>query len=265
MATSLDENTSSDDDGYKGIDLISESDGDEPDVEAAEARNIIDSEEESTDGKRIRVPPSSPPPSVTSDWEGFDLDDDPFSANLDFMSDTFPPMNHLFHDEIESLTTANETGGQENLRPAESKRVRFRDDVLVSSDSSCSTSSDGDDHGFPDLFMQQDLLDPQFRRMIETEQDNDDGGSGSTDGEGSYWDLRGSDDACDEQSSIIDRHCFTGNHPQWLSRAPEGFDRHASVNGPADGDGHGSEGSSSGYESMFLGATGGCFIVDEPC
>ena len=59
----------SDDDIYNGVDLISDSEEDEPNVEKLEEKNIIESEE--ADGLI-----TGPPNFETSDiWEGFELDD----------------------------------------------------------------------------------------------------------------------------------------------------------------------------------------------
>ena len=262
MATvSQEEQSSSDDDDYKGVDLISESEGSEPDVEAAETRNILESEDDNTDvgGTQLHRP-SSPPPSVTSDWDGFDLDDGPFSAELGLSSDASLLVNPFFTSELELLNAAN---SHNELAPApESKRVRFRDDVMVSSDTSCSNSSSDHDHTFPDLFLQQDHLDPQFRRMIENEQDNDDGGSGSTDGEGSYWDLRGSDDAREDALSSHAKKS-TSPHPEWHCCTPEEFDQHVLDSRATNDDDSDSEGSSSGYESALICTARCCIIIVE--
>ncbi|KAI9678760.1 MAG: hypothetical protein M1817_005817 [Caeruleum heppii] len=224
--------SSSDDEDYKAVDLISDSDDAEPDVEQAEERNIIESEVDNDDGGGSAALVGPPPPSVASDcWEGFDLDEGLFSADLQFAQlfetqdahdQLYPTAETDFLDSLDVNTPAT------SPTITESKRVRFTDE-LPSSDTS---TSDEDDDVFPDLFMEVDQLDPHFRRMIENEQDNDDGNSHSSDGDGSYWDFRGSDDS---------KGADDASHPTNPRRAAysdsEGSESGSSV------------GSSSGYET----------------
>ena len=233
--------SSSDDEEYKAVDLISDSDEDEPDVEQAEERNIIHSEEEHSDSAAPVERDSSPQPSV--DWEGFDLNDKIFSADLTELGNPFADTEPHFANEIELYNAASMLD-HDSPRPGfESKRVRFRDDV-PHSDSSRSMSTDGDDDGFPDLFMQQDSLDPHFRCMIEADGDADDGASGSTDGDGSYWDFRGSDDTNEDGFSRNNRP-----QPYWDDRTAGHLDRNVLDHIFDDEDSGSSNGSSSGYES----------------
>src|SRR5204862_884701 len=57
--------------------------------------------------------------------------------------------------------------------------------------SSYCSSDDDEDNEFPDLFLDQDRLDPLVRSLIEND---DDGVPRSSDGEGSYWDLHSNED-----------------------------------------------------------------------
>ncbi|KZF19702.1 hypothetical protein L228DRAFT_271022 [Xylona heveae TC161] len=174
------------DDDYAGVDLISDSDAeDHGHLEELEEAAIIQSEENDT-------PTVSAAPSISggdSDWGDFDLDgnflfpDVPFIAEFSNAPDTaaggvqlVDPSNPLDMSSVDDI---------------EARHVRFQSD---NHDSDSSSSSDEDNFDFPDLFLQQDSLEPGFRLMIENDQDADDGYSTDSDGEGSYWDFRGSDD-----------------------------------------------------------------------
>ncbi|KAI9790933.1 MAG: hypothetical protein M1833_001732 [Piccolia ochrophora] len=176
---------SSSDDDYKGVELISESEEDEPSVEQAEEQIIIDSEED-TELAGVLAPP-------TIGWGDFDLDDDPLPADITMTDEHDAHTNPYFASEIEIFNAASAFNRDPSEAASESKRVRFTDDLIISGSTS-SSHSEEDEDVFPDLFMQQDQLDPHFRSIIENDQDADDGASMSTDGEGSCWDFRGSDD-----------------------------------------------------------------------
>lgn len=175
----------SDDEEYAAVDLISDSDEEEPSVEQLEEKVIIDSEEANeTDEK---TPGPSAPLSVSSlEWEGFDLDDGIFLADVPFFDDeigrTEPngPGSGLDIYDIDVLYTG------ETLPSPTPRRVRFADAEHHHSSSSSTHTSDAEDDAFPDLFLQQDSLDPHFRLMIENDNDTADGNIGS-DGEGSCW------------------------------------------------------------------------------
>ncbi|KAI9811302.1 MAG: hypothetical protein M1832_000916 [Thelocarpon impressellum] len=248
---SAESGTSDDDAAYKAVDLISDSDSDEPDVEEAEERNIIDEAASSAAGTAAL--PCSPPPSVASDWEGFEIPDPLFSAEG---GDPYSQDNPYFADELELYNVANALDRDSPVPAPESKRVRFQDDVACS-DSPSSVTTDGDEDVFPDLFMQQDLLDPQFRQMIENDQDNDDGGSGGSNA--SYWDLRGSDGSPANDPVALSDPMDLGNPlvlgddanlgkttPLWPNRATEGLDRSVLER---QEDPESAQGSSSGYET----------------
>lgn len=171
--------------GYEGIDLISES-GDD-DMEREEEELIVRSEEEDNvdgddddDDDEIR-PGSS---SSSASWGGFETDGAAQESSF-------------FAEHFERTNTAQE-GSNKTVR-----KVRFVDEV-TGVDTSSTESSESEDDFFPDLMIQQDRLDPQFRAILEKESDS----------EGSYWEL-GYEDAVANNESEED-------------------------------------GSSSGYESMFM-------------
>ncbi|MCJ1282584.1 hypothetical protein MMC26_001909 [Xylographa opegraphella] len=205
----------SEDEDYNGVDLISDSDEEEPILEKMEERMIIDSEEENV-GFVARSFPTSPPSTTSEDWQGFGFGDDSFLSDIPFFdeqigrteSDALTNAFDLYHDSTPSRTLMSP-----DLPPT--RRVRFADDISHSSDSRTSTAT-VDNSIFPDLFMNQDSLDPTFRQLIEN--DNEDENHSLTDGEGSYWDLE------DNEDFELEKH---------------GLENNSSSNG----------GSSSGYET----------------
>lgn len=167
--------------GYSGVDAITDSeDEDEDDVLAAEEEKILVSE------WRTTASHSSPRP-VESDEEGDDEDEaeedeeDDDEDNDDdadestswegFMSDS--------NQDAAAEPAAKNTGSVSDTTVE--RRVRF--DVP---DSDGDTTDTDDGVGFfPDIFVDQNSLDPSFRREIE--QDDPDDSSNS----GGFWDIHG--------------------------------------------------------------------------
>lgn len=177
----------SSDDDYAGVELISDSEEDEPDVEVAEEQAIIQSEEEDDDDAMQ----STPRPSLDDDqssWDGFgDMNSQEVLGDIPFFEDHISRMDAPDHDtESAAWNATNGDDSDEESSPDIPRRVRF--DL---SDSS-STISDNEDNIFPDIFLDQNSLDPTFRKIIENGDDNEDEPGISSD-EGSYWDFRGSD------------------------------------------------------------------------
>ncbi|KAH0565304.1 hypothetical protein GP486_001304 [Trichoglossum hirsutum] len=185
---------SSDDEYYKGVDLISDSEEDEPCVEEAEARVIIDSEEEAECHSRIGLSINRSGTALSgrvSDWGDFDVDDGLLLDDIPLFNQQYAHLDHILGHDVSTCNRARSPGNIPE-RPSASRHVRFEDDTPTT-DSTSSSTSDDDDEVFPDLFLDQDRLDPLFRRMIENDNEMDEGfGFGSEDG--SYWDFRGSDD-----------------------------------------------------------------------
>ncbi|KAI9876229.1 MAG: hypothetical protein M1830_006980 [Pleopsidium flavum] len=190
----------SDEDDYNGVDLISDSDEEEPEVEQLEEKMIIDSED---DNEAVIQSPrvSMGPPSISSGgWDGFDLDDGVFLSDVPFFDEQISRNDPNLLNEIAIYNAASFFEGLDSqgldceaVTSPTPRRVRFEEEVRQYSDSTSTDGSDEDEDGFPDLFMHQDSLDPGFRLMIENDNDEDDGHS-LTDGEGSYWDLKDRDD-----------------------------------------------------------------------
>jgi hypothetical protein len=202
--------TSSSDDDYAGVDLLSDDEEDEPDVEEAEERLIIDEEQDKIeDGADLQDPLQlQNSDGESSPWDSLGLDDS-------------------IHTDVEESAFFD---AQWEL-------------------SSCSSEDDDDeDNEFPDLFLDQDRLDPFVRSLIEND---DDGVPRSSDGEGSYWDLHSNEEGAsrpDYDDNVVVPLSASGyaggKNP---TSNEEAFDD-ADVSDNDDGYGSDSE-YSSGYES----------------
>jgi hypothetical protein len=179
------DNNSSDDD-YAGVDLISDSEDEEPDVEEAEEQAIIESAEEDNDD----AVQSSPRPSIDDDqssWDGFDVNspEEVLGENVPFFEDQMARMNVPDHDTEATAWNATNGLADGEQSPTTKRRVHWADGTESSS------SPSDEDTLFPDIFIGQHKLDSTFRKIIENGDDDDDQGASSD--EGSYWDFRGSD------------------------------------------------------------------------
>ncbi|MCJ1377081.1 hypothetical protein MMC17_000171 [Xylographa soralifera] len=200
--------TNSEDEDYNGVDLISDSDEEEPTLEKMEERMIIDSEEDNVGDFVSRNIPTSPPSTTSEDWQGLGFGNDSFLSDIPFFdeqigrtdSDAFANALDLYHDASPSRILLSP-----DLPPT--RRVRFADDLSHSSDSRTSSAT-VDNNIFPDLFMNQDSLDPMFRQLIEN--DNEDENHSLTDGEGSYWDLDDNEDFELEKHGLEDNSSSNG-------------------------------------------------------
>ena len=175
----------SDDEGYNAVDLISDSEEEEPSVEQLEEKIIIDSEENDSDEKPIG--PAAPPSVSSVEWDGFDVDDGIFLADVPFFDDEIGRTEPNVLDEIGIYDVGSLYTGDPSPSPTK-RRVRFVDTVQHQSSNSSTHTSDVEADAFPDIFLQQDSLDPHFRLLIENDNDAGDGNIVS-DGEGSCWDF----------------------------------------------------------------------------
>ncbi|KAI9675803.1 MAG: hypothetical protein M1829_003228 [Trizodia sp. TS-e1964] len=181
------EKSSSDgDDGYRGVDLISDS-GEEsdPDLEVAEEQAIIESEDEHDREYGIYEStimfPSSPYQSdnIPDDSHshidmGFGFNDVTHSAEIPFLEQKSGRENPNMEYEAE-LYSAASAMARNQMRPP--RQVRFKDNPVSSTSTSAAVSDDDeDDFGFPD-FLGVDELDPDFKRLLENDQDLDDNAS----------------------------------------------------------------------------------------
>ncbi|KAK0712307.1 hypothetical protein B0T21DRAFT_76467 [Apiosordaria backusii] len=182
----------SDDEGYSGVEDVSESDNelDEDDVVAAEEEHLI------TNMARNRLLKTPRPLDEDNDADEEDEDEEDEPEEDDAIEDEDA------HDEDDDdddsiswqgLSPAREF--EEAMLPESElveqdatpvkRHVRFAG-IDSDSDNTESDLSESDDakQFFPDIFVDQNALDPQFRREIE----NDEG----SDTDGSYWDFNGS-------------------------------------------------------------------------
>ncbi|KAF2500627.1 hypothetical protein BU16DRAFT_602641 [Lophium mytilinum] len=115
----------------------------------------------------------------------FSVDSDAFNVlESNLLAEDMPDVD--FHDFFSRPDTPDAPAGRK-YSSSSTKRVRFDDDVNIS-DSSSSDDSDAEESMFPDLFMPQDKLDPDFRMLIENDEDEA-GSLASDDSEASYWSL----------------------------------------------------------------------------
>ena len=126
------QNAETDDDDYNGVDLISDSEGEEPTVEQLEEKVIIESEEE----YNCSTPPKLP--SISDDgytgFEGFDLQGDLFLSDVPYFDEQIGRTDpHILAEEIAIF---NSTDFSQNFYDVElpprltpPRRVRFAEDV----------------------------------------------------------------------------------------------------------------------------------------
>ena len=119
----------SDDDVYNRVDLISDSEEDEPKVEHMEERNIIESEE--TDGLN-NLPANF---EASDGWEGLDLDDGLFEEYPFFDEQYGRTDSNILDGESELFQSANIADEAPLPSPSSSspRRVRFKELVSQSS------------------------------------------------------------------------------------------------------------------------------------
>lgn len=183
--TKYTEDTSDDD--YSGVDLVSDSEDDDADVRAAEEAAIIESEFEDDDTASAATPRATQDADAEdsdndhSSWGGFDLESE---ANSQSLVGT-PAASHFFSDAVvdDDIIDSTEPVAAEDQGTPKARRVHFE-----YSDSS-SDDSDVEDDVFPDIFLEQDRLDPSFRKEIENDRSRDNMDNVSDDG--SFWDFAG--------------------------------------------------------------------------
>jgi hypothetical protein len=171
-------NSSSSDD-YEGVDLISDSDEEEKDVEKAEVEALIN--EISDEDLQTTPRPTQDDDQISLDgsyddqgsWNGFTDQDQDLLGDQPFFDE------HMARAVLATEATLYPTVSPLSDDEPDTRRVRFD----LGSDTS-STISDDSNHGFPDLFVDQNELDPYFRREVENDADEDRGSS-----DGGFWDF----------------------------------------------------------------------------
>lgn len=186
----------SDEGGYSAVEDITDSDEDEEDVNAVEEEHIL------TNALR-KVIPSSPRP-AEEDEEGDDENEDDQDGDDDDNDDD--------DDDAESSASWNGIPSDTEACPPDQRiedpfisgpedsvverRVRF--DVPESSDGDSTETDDDIDHGFfPDIFVDQNSLDPSFRREIENDPDDDNSSNSG------FWDFRETGESTAELDAFI--------------------------------------------------------------
>ncbi|KAM0283165.1 hypothetical protein ACHAQH_002647 [Verticillium albo-atrum] len=178
--------------GYSAVEDISDSeDNDEEDVDAAEEEHIITRvlHPSTASSPRPQTPPQAGPtldvdPEEEEDDEDDDEDDDADiedDENADADVDDGGSWDGIVSEVDETVSSDNHATPH---RAAHERHVRFVD--VPSSDSDSTETEDDHADFFPDLFVDQNTLDPSFRREIEQEDDDN-----SSSHSGSYWDFHG--------------------------------------------------------------------------
>ena len=130
----------SDDDVYRRVDQISDSEEDEPKVEHWEERNIIESEETNS---LNNVPANF---EASDGWEGLELDDGLFEDYPFFDEQYGRTDSNIFDDELELFQSASIIDEAPLPSPSSSspRRVRFKEPVSqLSTDSDMDSDSRG--------------------------------------------------------------------------------------------------------------------------
>ncbi|GAB1316769.1 hypothetical protein MFIFM68171_06979 [Madurella fahalii] len=166
----------SDDDGYSGVEDVSDSDDeDEEHVFAAEEEHII------SDASRKR---SSDPPRPLTEDDDDDADEESEAGDDESVegdpADDSASWNGISSDHDDDIL-AELSSDVADQTPTVERHVRFTGVPDSDSDSTTSETSDSINDFFPDIFVDQSALDPSFRREIE---DDDDNSSTS-----SFWDF----------------------------------------------------------------------------
>ena len=200
----------SDDEDYNGVDLISDSDEEEPTLEKFEEQMIIDSEEENVEGFVSRLMPGAAPGALFNGWQDSALDDGLFLSDVPFFDEQIGRADpQAFANAIDIYSEISVGSHHFSPSPPPARRVRFADDVLRGSEGMLSPASSANNDIFPDLFMPQDTLDPTFRLLIEN--DNVDDVQSLTDGEDFYLEFEHNDDFDLERHGLQDSSSDCGS------------------------------------------------------
>ena len=132
----------SDDDVYDRVDLISDSEEDEPNVEQLEERNIIESEE-------AEVPETGPAYLEASDgWEGFELENGLLLEDVPFFDERYGPTDsNILDSEMELFQSPSIFEGFPSPplpSPSPPRRVRFKEPIAQLSNDSDMDSDNAD-------------------------------------------------------------------------------------------------------------------------
>ncbi|CAD6566705.1 MAG: hypothetical protein ASARMPRED_000117 [Alectoria sarmentosa] len=131
----------SDDDFYNRVDLISDSEEDEPNVEQLEERNIIESEE----ADDVNTAPAHL--ETLDGWEGFELEDGLFLEDIPYFDEQYGRTDsNILDSEMELFQSASMFNGFPSPPPPSPspRRVRFKEPISQLSNDSDIDSDNGD-------------------------------------------------------------------------------------------------------------------------
>lgn len=192
----------SDDDGYSGVEDISDSDDEDEDhVRAAEEKHII-----SHELRHVVSEPPRPPLNDDSDADEEDEEDDDDEEEEEEEEDEDDDEGDEVaegddepgHETVswDGILSDIDDGAISDLAPTNyildeeviygERHVRFTGVPDSDSDSTTTDTTKDIDGFFPDLFVEQNSLDPAFRREIEYDPDE-------SSNSGSFWDFHSQD------------------------------------------------------------------------
>jgi hypothetical protein len=175
------------DDDYDAVDMISNSDDEEKSMRKAEEKLMADDDEDEERNaalaRRLSLSSQNSNQAESNYLEFNDdylLGDDPFSQSF-LDADHIVDAPHFYLEDSPPPTVEHEAN---IATQQQQRRVRFEERADLSDE----TDSDADSDFFPDLFIQQDHLDPRFRRLIEKDEDHEFYQDDSSNA-GSEWDF----------------------------------------------------------------------------
>ncbi|KAL8997375.1 MAG: hypothetical protein Q9169_003357 [Polycauliona sp. 2 TL-2023] len=127
----------SDDDGYSGVDLISESGDEEPIANSLKEKAAIDPEDDDFNGAHPRSPPHNP--STSAEIARVDFDLDPFLTDDIFFKDQINLLDHhegVIDTDTDDFASANQFRPASPLAETPRRRVRFADPLMLPSEAS---------------------------------------------------------------------------------------------------------------------------------
>ncbi|KAL1874939.1 hypothetical protein VTK73DRAFT_10365 [Phialemonium thermophilum] len=193
----------SDDEGYSAVEEISDSDDDDEEhVNAAEEEHIISNELRRASSNPSRPLKKNPDDETEGDEDDEDEDDDDEDEDQDEEDETTnedddgveeTEENAVDHFATwEGIVSETDEGVTEHL-PSHfilgqhvERHVRFTGVPDSDSDSTTTDTTRDIDSFFPDIFVEQNSLDPAFRREIEYDDPDESSNSGS------FWDFASS-------------------------------------------------------------------------
>ena len=172
---------SSNDEDYNAVDLISDSEQEDPLLEKLEERIIIDSEEENETNLSSKTTTAAPAGASSNSLQEFDFDSSYDFSDLPFFDEQIRRSDPIkLTNEVDFFNPIGMPFSNDRLPsppPTRQRRVRFDDHVKYSHGDMDIGSSDDDQRDFTDLFLAQDDLDPSFRALIEKEHNSEVGQS----------------------------------------------------------------------------------------